>query len=526
MKKNLTKILTTALITGFVATQFQFAQATVRPIDEYAVDDYEYTAQTATNNQPEQTQAQKVNQILAQDNNPNTAENQNANNENVSTATNTANKINNIRFSKSSDKVRVVFDLNPDTQYSVVQQANGYIMVDFSQPISSAYANGIEVDDDVVPYIEIYSDDTTSCAVIQVTDNSAFSQGELQNPRRLFVDVDKNYEYSVTKEIEPGLTQINYYSKQNGVKETAYAVDVDPAYFKFVPVVGGGNVLAKNTVTAMSDYVNAGVAENASYFGSNRELFGVTKIAGELVSSMYLPRTAFGVLADGKPYIGEVTYSGIVHTDLGDAYVSGLNGTRTSDSVMLYNHYYGSSTGTDKTGMEYTVKNNKIVDINSGNSPIGKDTIVVSVTGASKNMFAGLKVGDTMEVEQILNQPWDTATDLLGVGPRLVKDGQVYITTDREQIGPDVTGARAPRTGVGILRSGHVLFAVVDGRQGHSTGMTLDEFAKFLIGMDVVDAVNFDGGGSSELVVGGKIVNSPSDGRERPVAAALTAVRR
>ena len=57
-----------------------------------------------------------------------------------------------------------------------------------------------------------------------------------------------------------------------------------------------------------------------------------------------------------------------------------------------------------------------------------------------------------------------------------------------------------------------VLFAVLDGRQAHSKGMMLDEFARFLIGMEVVDAVNFDGGGSSELVIGGKIVNSPSDG--------------
>ena len=69
-------------------------------------------------------------------------------------------------------------------------------------------------------------------------------------------------------------------------------------------------------------------------------------------------------------------------------------------------------------------------------------------------------------------------------------------------------------------------FAVLDGRQAHSKGMMLDEFARFLIGMEVVDAVNFDGGGSSELVIGGKIVNSPSDGMERPVATALTAVRR
>ena len=35
------------------------------------------------------------------------------------------------------------------------------------------------------------------------------------------------------------------------------------------------------------------------------------------------------------------------------------------------------------------------------------------------------------------------------------------------------------------------------------------------------DAMNLDGGGSSELVLKGDIMNTPSDGQERPVASAL-----
>lgn len=434
--------------------------------------------------------------------------------------------INTIRYSKSSDKVRIVFDLNKDTKYDVKQQQNGDIMVDFSEPIDKQYLNGINVNDDIVPFMEVYSDDKTSCVVIKIADNSAYDMGELNNPRRLYIDVQKDYEYSITKELEPGLTQISYYSKKSGVKQQAQLVEVSPKYFKFVPVLGGGDKMAKNTVSAMSDYVNAAVAENASYFGPGRELYGVTKIAGDLVSSMYLTRTAFGVLSDGTPYIDDVSYSGIVQSKNGDLYVSGLNGTRTSDSVMLYNQYYGKTTGTDNSGIEYVVKDNKIIKINNGNSPLKPGEIVVSATGNGKNILSGLNVGDDLVINQILNTPWDSATDILGVGPRLVKDGQVDITSAVEQIGPDVTGARAPRTAVGILRNGNVLFAVLDGRQAHSKGMMLDEFARFLIGMDVVEAVNFDGGGSSELVIGGKIVNSPSDGMERPVATALTAVRR
>lgn len=436
------------------------------------------------------------------------------------------NELSSIRFSKSNNNVRLVFDLNKTTQYEVKSMDNGYILIDFSEPIALKYADGININDSSVPFVEIYTDGKMSCAVIQVVDGSAFNSGELQNPRRLYVDVNKDYEYSITKNLEPGLTQISYYSRKNGEKQTAQLVEVDPKYFKFVPVLGGGDKMAKNTVKAMSNYVDAAVAENASYFGDGKELYGVTKIAGDLISSMYLTRTAFGVLADGSPYIGSVNYHGIIHSDRGDLYVSGLNGIRGNNSVIIYNHYYGTSTGTDNSGMEYVVKDNRIVAVNKGNSTLKKGEMVVSVTGEGMQLLNGLKVGDTLEIEQNLNDPWNSATDILGVGPLLVKDGRVNVTAAQEQIGADVTGAKAPRTAVGILRNGNVMFAVLDGRQAHSKGMMLEDFARFLIGMDVVDAVNFDGGGSSEMVIEGKIVNSPSDGRERPVATALTAVRK
>ena len=44
--------------------------------------------------------------------------------------------------------------------------------------------------------------------------------------------------------------------------------------------------------------------------------------------------------------------------------------------------------------------------------------------------------------------------------------------------------------------------------------------------MGAVDAINFDGGGSSELVIGGQIQNSPSDGNERPVGTALMVMKK
>jgi exopolysaccharide biosynthesis protein len=103
----------------------------------------------------------------------------------------------------------------------------------------------------------------------------------------------------------------------------------------------------------------------------------------------------------------------------------------------------------------------------------------------------------------------------------LVKNGGVYLTTKIEQFPPDIASGRAPRTALGLTKDGHVLLVVVDGRQKHSVGFSLLELALFMQEAGAVDALNLDGGGSSEMVVNGKVVNKPSDGRERRVGDAF-----
>jgi exopolysaccharide biosynthesis protein len=81
-------------------------------------------------------------------------------------------------------------------------------------------------------------------------------------------------------------------------------------------------------------------------------------------------------------------------------------------------------------------------------------------------------------------------------------------------------------TAVGILEDGRVVFFICDGRITASPGLNLVELAQVMQGIGCVDAVNFDGGGSSELVIGGQIQNSPSDGCERPVGTALMVLKK
>jgi hypothetical protein len=61
----------------------------------------------------------------------------------------------------------------------------------------------------------------------------------------------------------------------------------------------------------------------------------------------------------------------------------------------------------------------------------------------------------------------------------------------------------------------------VDGRRRGSVGMDLLRLADLMRRLGAVSALNLDGGGSSTMVVRGRIMNRPSDGSERPISSAV-----
>ncbi len=97
--------------------------------------------------------------------------------------------------------------------------------------------------------------------------------------------------------------------------------------------------------------------------------------------------------------------------------------------------------------------------------------------------------------------------------PMLVRGGRLDIPSLDAF---DSANLRHPRSSVGVSRDGKkVILIVVDGRQGHSHGMTLYELARMFVDLGADAALNLDGGGSSAMFVAeeGGIVNSPSGGR-------------
>lgn len=161
--------------------------------------------------------------------------------------------------------------------------------------------------------------------------------------------------------------------------------------------------------------------------------------------------------------------------------------------------------------------------------PVGRDVVLSSrSTGSGAAWIRDLSIGEEVTIGWSMG--WPNVLDVQGGRPLLVDAGQV--------VAPRSCGgnmcALNPRTGVGATSECfraepgcRVFLVVVDGRQPDwSVGMTLVAFARLFKWLGASDALNLDGGGSSTMVVRGRVVNRPCEGMLRRVPSAMLVVPR
>jgi hypothetical protein len=157
-----------------------------------------------------------------------------------------------------------------------------------------------------------------------------------------------------------------------------------------------------------------------------------------------------------------------------------------------------------------------------------------SDTKDSQSRFKKLKVGTRVTVRMLMRmEKHPDISDAIAGLPILVTAGHAAIQGELN----DYIKQRHPRTAVCYNEQSY-MFVVVDGRQPKlSVGMTLEELAAFMVSLGCTEAMNTDGGGSTEMAISVpqknspgtsklEIVNSPSDGPERGRPNAWIIVRR
>lgn len=432
----------------------------------------------------------------------------------------------NIRYSQTLQTVRIVFDVTalPEVTANLMENPE-QLVIDFEGTVSSKdAAPQIIFNDPFVSSLKLSEAESgKQRAVISLKGLVDYKVFTLKSPNRVVVDIIKNRDQKREVQIAPGIKRISLLRHTQAGMVSSHVLDISPdAGYMIKPALSNDCIAGLEGLQSIADRTKALAAVNASYFAPNGEILGLLKIDGEIISTSAVERTVLGILPDATVIMDQIDYKGSIDLpDGGVVAITGVNHERGADDLILYTGHYGSMTGTNAFGSDYLVKDGKIIGIAHGSAAIPTGGFVLSAHGIMEKVMADLKVGDSIKINQTLGEVWDKTVHAIGAGPRLLKDGNMLVTSKAEKFPADISTGRAPRTAVGVTKDGHILLLVVDGRQQLSIGMTLQELALFMQQLGAVDAMNLDGGGSSEMVVGGRIVNKPSGGCERPMGDAL-----
>lgn len=431
--------------------------------------------------------------------------------------------INNMRTSVSPARVRIVLDSKAPITYK--QDKNG-LKLTVNMPDSSVQKQQAKINDMAIKSIKLVPNGRNASKLqIDLKKDCQYKIYQLKGPNRLVVDIFRINIIKQTSPVAQGVTYTYMQDEMNGKQIQAYLVSVAPnAPYALLPFSAAGTYNGRGSVAKQAAQRKIPAAINASYFDTDGWVIGSIRNQNKMMAADSQPRSGFGMQA-GKPIIlQDIAYTGILQMPGGRTLkIKGMNRARIADDLVVYNSFYAPSTKTNNFGREIKIKNNRVIAVSTaGNMSIEPGTVVVSGHGASAAAMAMLRVGDKVNLDESLgNIAADAAETVVSGGPLLLQNGKVSVRTVEENIAPDIAKGRAPRTAVALKRDGTLMMLVVDGRSNTSSGLTLPELAQYLLRLGAVDAVNFDGGGSSVMSVNGKIVNNPSDGRERLVSIGL-----
>ncbi|MCW5937001.1 MAG: phosphodiester glycosidase family protein [Fimbriimonadaceae bacterium] len=276
------------------------------------------------------------------------------------------------------------------------------------------------------------------------------------------------------------------------------------------------------------------VGINGDFFPWTGDPLGAMVRDGEMVSRPFRGRSVFAwgpnfatvtrlkwsatvVPAEGDP----IPVDGL-NEEVGDNAVSLTTGTggfvlaeKPSKTVYLQ----GEGVLTPDTTWSGTVVTT--VD-DAKEAPVGRDQVAVTARGNKVPLLEKLARGDKVTVRvRTEGADWEKVKNVVSGGPAIVSGGKPLQAWSSEDFQDDFATKRHPRTAVGVTEGGDVWLVVVEGRQAMSEGATLVELADIMVRFGCKEAVNLDGGGSSQIALSGLTLNRPSDGAERPIADCL-----
>lgn len=322
-------------------------------------------------------------------------------------------------------------------------------------------------------------------------------------------------------EISPGVKQYKFAQSTPGGPVRINVLEVDPKNpaVEIQPTLASGRMGSKASVANMVASNQAVAGINGSFFKQDVGIpLGTLIINQELVSGPIYDRVALGITPNNDLVMERIRLAGeIVLPDGRKIRLSNINQPRIgANQTVIYSSRWGKTAPkVPSNGLQIQLRNGKVAAVSNG-SPLAipRDGVVISGPATPEmSALAFMPPSQPVQLNVYTLPDWSSMKHAIGGGPWLVKDGRAYVDLHAQHFSSKQLGYREPRSAVGITRDGKLLLVAVDGRRkGVSVGMTLYELAYFLQKMGAVEAMNLDGGSSTQMAVYGKTVNMPSSG--------------
>ena len=308
----------------------------------------------------------------------------------------------------------------------------------------------------------------------------------------------------------PGLdiTTVTELSKSGWLRYCVISVDTMTGDFYVGPFNGGSFMDEPSSVIDTLRSKGLLAAINGDFFDTASGMpLSMVVSDGSLIRS---PRreadfATICIPGAGSAYIEKFSWSArLVRPDGGIANISSYNELSIGSSdAVLFNALRSDRKYPAKAAVALIKGNAVIALFKTGLTGIPDDKSALSLlfdyelitTGSAMNGLIGLKVGDAIRLEFSLFPPFPMESAFSGK-PILVKDG---LKQKNLSSFTSISGTlRAPRTMAGITWDGRLLLVAVEGRSLDSRGLTLDEAAQLMMDLGCRDALNLDGGGSTQ----------------------------
>ncbi|MGK7960491.1 phosphodiester glycosidase family protein [Crocosphaera sp.] len=450
-------------------------------------------------------------------------------------------QINHIRQGNQTWGKRIVLEVDRPTVWQI-SEAKGHGVVMISGKASKTKLSDYDASFSPKPSLDTDEDDLGS-PVSQPLDSSLFSLEDtgtltkvhvnlptahglnvfsLSNPNRIVIDV--RADGMVPKEIvwTPGiiwrqqLVTINSGRKQETFPINWLEIDQRSPRISLKPIttnVNGQTGTAPLVTTAQK--WQAAAAINGGFFNRNNQLpLGAIRQDQNWLSSPILGRGAIGWDDKGQVYINRLALRETVTTASGNTIpIAFVNSGYIQAGVSRYTSEWGQRyTPLSDNETLIFVENNRVTyqqkagKAGTQSYPIPNNGYLLTIR---KNAVSSslMSPGTTLALQSnTIPTEFNQLSHVLGAGPLLISNRRIVLNAASENFSKGFQTQKASRSAIGLSKRGTIMLVAVHTRVGGS-GASLDEMAQIMQRLGATDALNLDGGSSTGLVLGGKLID-------------------